>query len=176
MEYYRNMYEEHVKTFDENNPKDFIDMFILEMFKGDNPEFTMEHLSMIARDVFSTGTETTATVILWAVLYLLKYENVKARLQADIDNIVPIINNRLPRLEDKPKLPHVSAFIMEVLRCANIVPLAVPHAATSDDMVLHGYKIPRDTPILFNLDSVLKDPVIFENPEQFNPDRFIDAD
>ena len=65
---------------------------------------------------------------------------------------------------------------MEVLRCANIVPLAIPHAVTSDDVVLQGYKIPKDTPIIFNLDSVLKDSDIFKNPLQFNPERFIDDD
>ena len=173
MDYYRNMYEEHVRNCDENDPKDFFDIFIQEMSKGD-PEFTVDQLSMIARDIFGAGAETTATTIRWAVLYLLEYEDVKARLQADIDNIIP--DNRFPRLEDKAKLPYVEAFIMEVLRCANIAPLAVPHTVTSDNVVFHGYRLPMDTPIIFNLDSVLKDPDIFENPLQFNPERFIDAD
>ena len=174
MKYYRNIYEEHNRVLDENDPKDFFDMYILEMIHGNNPEFTVEQLSMIARDLFTAGTETTASAIRWAVLYLLKYEHIKARLQADIDNVVP--HDRLPRLEDKAELPYVEAFIMEVLRCANIVPLAFPHAVTADNVVLHGYKIPKDTPIIFNLDSVLKDPDVFENPLQFNPERFIDGD
>ena len=173
-EYYRKLYEEHVKNLDENDPKDFFDMFILEMSKGENPYFTVDQLSAVARDLFGAGAETTATTIRWAVLYLLKYGDIKARLQSDIDNIIP--ENRAPRLEDKAKLPYVEAFIMEVLRCANIAPLAVPHAVTSDDVVFHGYKIPKDTPIIFNLDSVLKDSDIFENPLQFNPERFIDDD
>ena len=174
MEYFRNMYEEHARKLDENNPNDFFDMFILEMSKGDNPDYTVDQLSMIARDLFGAGAETTATTIRWAVLYLLKYGDIKARLQSDIDSIIP--DNHFPRLEDKAKLPYVEAFIMEVLRCANIAPLAVPHAVTRDDVVFEGYRIPKDTPVVFNLDSVLKDPDIFENPSQFNPGRFIDAD
>ena len=79
-------------------------------------------------------------------------------------------------LDDKAKLSYVEAFIMEVQRCASVLPLAIPHAVTSDDVVFHGYRMPKDTPVLFNLDSVLKDPDIFENPLQFNPERFIDAD
>ena len=173
-EHYRNMYEEHVQNLDENNPKDFFDKFILEMLSGNNPEFDVGQLSMTARDLLNGGTETTATAILWAILYLLKYQHIKARLQADIDNIIP--NNRFPRLEDKVKLPYVEAFIMEVLRCANIIPLAFPHAVTRDNVLLHGYKIPKDVPIIFNLDSVLRDPNIFKNPLQFNPERFIDDD
>ena len=96
------------------------------------------------------------------------------RLQSDIDNIIP--DHCVPRLEDKAKLAYVEAFIMEVQRCANIAPLAVPHAVTSDNVIFHGYNIPKDIPVLFNLDSVLKDPDIFENPLLFNPERFIDAD
>ena len=173
-EYYRNLYEEHVKNLDENDPKDFFDMFILEMSKKDNPYFTVDQLSGVARDLFRAGAETTTTAIHWAVLYLLKYGDIKTRLQLDIDNIIS--GNRAPRLEDKAKLTYVEAFIMEVLRCANIAPLAVPHAVTNDDIVFHGYKIPKDTPIIFNLDSVLKDADIFKNPLQFNPERFIDDD
>ena len=65
---------------------------------------------------------------------------------------------------------------MEVLRCANITPFALPHAVTTDDVILQEHKIPKNVPILFNLDSVLKDPDIFENPLLFNPDRFIEID
>ena len=174
MAYYRDIYEEHVRNLDDKNPKDFFDMFIIEMSKENDPNFTVDQLSMIARDLFGAGIETTATTIRWAVLYLLKYEDIKIKLQSDIDNKIP--DNRFPCLEDKAKLPYVEAFIMEVQRCASVVPLAIPHAVTSDDVVFHGYRIPKDTPVLFNLDSVLKDPGIFENPLQFNPERFIDAD
>ena len=65
---------------------------------------------------------------------------------------------------------------MEVQRCTNIAPLAIPHVVTRDDVVFQGYRIPKDIPVVFNLDSVLKDPDIFENPSQFNPGRFTDAD
>lgn len=174
MEYYRDIYEEHVRDLDEMDPKDFFDLFILEMSKGGNPEFTIDQLLMIARDMFGAGAETTATVIRWAVLYILKYQDIKERLQADIDKIIP--DNRCPCLEDKANLPYVEAFIMEVLRCANIAPLAFPHSVTSDDVFFHGYKIPKDVPVLFNLESVLKDPTLFDTPMQFNPERFLDAD
>ena len=45
IEYYRKMYEEHVESLDETDPKDFFDMFILEMSKGDNPYFTFSSRS-----------------------------------------------------------------------------------------------------------------------------------
>lgn len=172
--YFRKMYMEHLETIEENCPRDFFDIFIMEMSKENNPDFTFEQLSATARDLFGAGAETTATTIRWAVLYLLKHEDIKTRLQSDVDKVVH--DNQFPHLGDMAKLPYVEAFIMEVLRCADIAPLAVPHCVMENDVLFEGYRIPKDTPIMFNLDSVLKDPHIFENPHEFNPERFLDAE
>ena len=105
---------------------------------------------------------------------MTKFPNIKYRLQSDIDNVVA--DNELPRLDDMAKLPYVEAFIMELLRCVNVAPLAVPHTLLSEtDIIFEGYTIPQKSLIIFNLNSVLKDPKVFVNPEQFNPDRFLDA-
>ena len=172
---------EHKKTIDKNNPRDFIDVFIIEMLRQNNvdteheSDFSVEQLVEIMRDLFGAGTETTATTIRWAVLYLLNFPDIKLRLQSDIDSV--IAGSQLPRLDDRPKLPYMEAFIMEVLRCVNVAPLAIPHAVTAEnDVLLEGYRIPKNSFIILNLDSVLKDPDLFNSPEQFNPDRFLDAD
>ena len=178
--YITNFYDEHKKTHDKNNPRDYIDLFITEMSKPENSteqsDFSIQQLNVVARDLFAGGTETTSTAIQWSLLYLLKHPEIQQRLQSDIDKIVP--DGHLPCLDDRPKIPYVEAFIMEVLRCANILPMAVPHAvATNNDFVVfEGYTIPRGTSVVFNLDSVLQDPNIFENPSEFNPGRFLDAD
>ena len=176
--YIEEIYIEHTKSFDENNPRDYIDFFIAEKQRQvDGPyssDFTLAQLSELIRDLFGAGTETTATTIRWAVLYLTKFPDIKHRLQSDIDNVVA--DSELPRLDDMAKLPYVEAFIMELLRCVNVAPLAVPHTLLSEsDIVFEGYTIPQKALIIFNLNSVLKDPKVFVNPEQFNPDRFLDA-
>ena len=73
------------------------------------------------------------------------------------------------------RLPYVEAFISEVLRIANVVPFAMPHACTEDtDVKWEGFIIPKGCTVLLNLDSVLQDPEIFKSPEEFNPERFLD--
>ena len=172
-------YEEHKTTYDANNPRDFVDLFITEMVKSENPtdetDFSLEQLLTVSRDLFGAGSESTATAIQWAVLYLLKHPDIQSHLRSEIDNVVS--DNELPHLDDKVKLPYVEAFIMEVLRSANIAPLALPHSVTTDsDVTFEGYRIPTNCSIMFNLDSVLQDPNVFENPAQFFPGRFLDAD
>lgn len=174
----KEMYEEHKKSTAANNPRDFMDVYIKEIMKQeaitDESNFTVEQLLMILIDLFGAGAETTATVIRWAIVYILNFPDIKERLQADIDNAIP--NGSMPTLTDKARLPYVEAFIMEVLRFSNVVPMSVPHAVIGDmDIIFEGYRIPKGTVIMFNLDSVLFDPEIFNNPKEFNPERFLDA-
>lgn len=43
------------------------------------------------------------------------------------------------------------------------------------DTKLCGYDIPKNTVVIYNIDSVHVDPTVFENPHEFNPSRFIDV-
>ena len=170
----RETYEEHTATFDDNNVRDFMDVYANEIRKTDNSStFEVEQMLSVFSDLFVAGSETSATTIRWAIVYILNFPEIQARLQSDIDNVIP--TGSLPSLDDKAKLPYVEAFILETLRFANIVPMAVPHATTDDrDVVFEGFNIPKGTTVMINLESVLFDPGIFENPKEFNPDRFLD--
>jgi hypothetical protein len=81
---------------------------------------------------------------------------------------------RFPNMADKPKMVYLEATIMETMRIAQTVPF-VPHA-TADDVTLRGYHIPRDIIVLVNLSSVMTDPDIWGDPDNFRPERFISPD
>ena len=180
--YLDDQYHEHVKAREEGNPRDFMDMFITEMNKSENQrddechsDFTVDQMAFLIMDLFGAGTDTTASTLRFAILFLLQHPEIKERLHSDIDSIIP--NSRHPTLEDKDKLPYVEAFIMEIQRFANVTPLAVPHRVTSeDDAIFEGYRIPKNTTVIFNIDSIFTDPNSFENPMLFDPKRFLAAD
>ena len=67
----------------------------------------------------------------------------------------------------------VEATILEIQRLANIAPTTVQHS-TSQDTTLLGYHIPKRTIVLPNLYSALMDPNYWNEPNNFNPERFID--
>ena len=170
-------YEEHTRTLDDNNTRDFMDIYANEIRKravDTSSSFKVEQMLSLFSDLFVAGSETTTTTIRWAIVYILNFPDIKERLQSGIDKVVP--TGSLPSLDDKSKLPYVEAFILETLRFANIVPLGVPHATIEDrDVIFDGFRIPKGTTVMFNLDSVLSDPDIFENPTEFNPGRFLNA-
>ena len=88
--------------------------------------FTIEQMNLVLHDILGAGSETVHASILWAILYLIHYPDIQERLQQYVDKIIPV--TRMPCLDDKANLPYVDAFIAEVLRCANIVPLGLPRA------------------------------------------------
>ncbi|XP_069130180.1 cytochrome P450 2J6-like isoform X2 [Argopecten irradians] len=163
---------EHRNTLDKDNQRDFIDVFLLQQTKNgeENPVFDDLNLTTTVMNLFVAGTDTTATMIRWAILYIVHYKSVQDKLRQEILKVVG--TSRLPSLADKPDMPYYGAFITEVFRMGNIVPLAVPHGAKKD-IHFRGMVIPKGSFIIPNLDSVMTDPEVFENPDEFHPERFL---
>ncbi|XP_048253325.1 cytochrome P450 2D1-like [Haliotis rufescens] len=81
--------------------------------------------------------------------------------------------SRRPSMKDKTNLPYVEATIMEVLRRSDIAPTALPHTVPHD-VQFRGYTFPKGVLVILMLDSVLQDPDVGGDPENFRPDRFLD--
>lgn len=122
-------------------------------------------------DLFVAGTETTATTIRWAIMYLLNNMDIQKKMHKEIEDVIG--SGRPPCMSDKPNLPYCEAVILESLRLGNVVPYALPHKA-SDDIVYKGFTIPKDSIILPSLDSVAFDENLFPDAQSFKPERFID--
>ena len=140
---------------------------------GNETVFTFDQMDVVLRDILSAGCQTVPVTIRWAVLFLVNFPDIQERLQQELDEAIPA--EKMPSLDDKVKLPYVDAFIAEVQRCANILPLGVPRAEINgNNGYLEGYFIPKDAAIMFDFDSIFMDSEIFGHPEIFNPNRFID--
>ncbi|XP_048190228.1 cytochrome P450 2C14-like [Perognathus longimembris pacificus] len=73
---------EHEKTLDVNNPRDFIDCFLMNMEQekhNKQSEFTYENLVTCATDLFAAGTETTSMTLRYSLLLLVKHPHVAGR-------------------------------------------------------------------------------------------------
>ena len=79
---------------------------------------------------------------------MVLYPNIQAQAQAEIDDVIG--NDRLPTVEDRERLPFVSALVTEALRWHTVVPTSIPHRVMEDD--LHdGYLIPKGALIIPNI-------------------------
>ncbi|XP_054546182.1 cytochrome P450 2C19-like isoform X3 [Talpa occidentalis] len=166
---------EHKASLDINNPRDFIDCFLIKMEKekhNQDLELTLESLAVTVFDLFGAGTETMSTTLRYALLLLLKHPEVTAKAQEEIERVIG--RHRSPSMQDKSHMPYMEALVHEVQRYIDIVPGNLPHAVTRD-IRFRNYLIPKGTTILTSLTSVLHDSKEFPNPEVFDPAHFLDG-
>ncbi|XP_071422831.1 cytochrome P450 2J6-like [Pithys albifrons albifrons] len=157
-------------------PEDFIDFYLDQIEKAKNtPNSTFDEDNMVQSvfDLFLGGSETTATTLRWALLYMLAYPDIQEKVQKELDAVLS--PSHLICFEDRKKLPYTNAVIHEILRFSSIALITIPREAVRDTTIL-GYQIPKGTLITPNLYSALFDPEYWETPHQFNPGHFLDKD
>ncbi|XP_067667946.1 cytochrome P450 2J5-like [Haliotis asinina] len=161
---------DHESSYDRDNIRDFIDMFIKFRDEGTDASYTLRNFLRVVMDLFMAGTETSSTTLNWAILYMIAYPDIQARCQREMEEVIG--PGRMVQFQDRFKLPYVEATLCEIQRISTIAPLSVPHA-TLQDTTLGGFDIPRESIVLVNLLSVHHDPKLWPNPGTFNPCRFL---
>ena len=144
---------------------------IQEEAEGDFSVFTPEQMKMVVWDLFLATAGTVEVTIQWAILYLLNFPDIQHRLQRSIEEVT---GDKTPTLADKIKLPYVTAFLAEVLR-NHVTPIIARSEINDKDSYFEGYLIPKGSMIMCIKDSISMDPSVFEEPEKFDPDRFLDC-
>ncbi|XP_028666623.1 cytochrome P450 2J2-like [Erpetoichthys calabaricus] len=166
----------HKEDLDPTSPRDYIDTYLLEIEKRkDDPAaaFNDDALCSNTLDLFVAGSETTATTLRWALLFMVLNPQIQEKVQAEIDSVLG--QTHLPSMEDKINMPYTEAVVHEIQRMGDIVPLNL-FKMTVEDMTIGGYAIPKDTAVLINLNSILKDKSEWETPNTFNPAHFLTPD
>jgi len=162
--------EEHENTFDELEPRDLIDNYLIEIKNG-RPGFTKEQLVISIVDLFAAGSETSSTTLRWAVLYLILNQEVQEKCQKELD----LLGSKTPSLSDMDSLLYCQATILETLRLSCTAPGTLLHKALTDVEVA-GYKIPKGTMLAGNFMSTHLDPKLWSEPLKFKPERFLDKE
>lgn len=116
---------------------------------GDGPMTTMELLSTAAL-LLIAGHETTVNLITNGMLTLLRHPDVLQRLRDDPRLAVPLVE--------------------ELLRFEPPVQL-VPQRTTLADIEVRGVTIPKGAALWLVLAAGNRDPLRWENPDRFDPDR-----
>jgi len=102
---------------------------------------------------------------------LALHSEVMKKAQEEVDRVVG--DKRLPNFDDEADLVYVRALVKEVLRWKPPTETSIPHATVEGDEYM-GYYIPNGTMVIpFSL-YMQMDPKVFPNPEEFDPQRYVD--
>nr|QWK52242.1 cytochrome P450 706A3-1 [Isatis tinctoria] len=138
----------------EGKGEDFLEVLLkIKDEEEASTNFNMNDVKALPMDMVLGGTDTSIHVIEFAMAKLLKNQDIMKRAQQELDEVV--------EESHIPKLPYILAIMQETLRLHTII-----HS--------FGFTIPKDSKIFINAWAIHMNPNVWENPLEFDPNRFLD--
>ncbi|XP_019181897.1 PREDICTED: cytochrome P450 71A3-like [Ipomoea nil] len=168
-EFIEGVVEEHSRV--EKKEADGLDLvdILLQIQREDKIGFPIhrESIKALILDMFVAGTHTSYTVLEWAMAELIKNPKIMKKLQNEV-------RTKFKTNEDIETMKYFKAVIKETLRFHSPAPLLLPRKTIQDVKVM-GFHVTAGTHVLVNSWGIGRDPTIWENSEEFNPERFLNS-
>ncbi|XP_043700403.1 probable (S)-N-methylcoclaurine 3'-hydroxylase isozyme 2 [Telopea speciosissima] len=148
-----------------SSQQDFLDVLI-------NHGFTDGQINNMLHELFTAGTDTSATTIEWAMAELMKNQ---AAMNKVHDELKREMGDNFVKESDLPHLHYLHACVKETLRLHPPAPFLLPHRAI-DTCTVMTYTIPKDSLIFVNAWAIGRDPAAWDDPLAFKPERFLESD
>ncbi|XP_059645125.1 probable (S)-N-methylcoclaurine 3'-hydroxylase isozyme 2 [Cornus florida] len=147
-----------------SSQKDFLDALI------DN-SCTNDQINYLLLELFAAGTDSSSNTIEWAMAELIKSPESMKKVREEMTRE---IKQDLLKESHLPHLHYLQACFKETLRLHPPAPLLVPRRALDSCKVMN-YAIPKNSLVLVNVWAIGRDPVIWEDPLKFKPERFLNS-
>ncbi|XP_028754937.1 cytochrome P450 71D8-like [Neltuma alba] len=130
---------------------------------------TTDNIKAVIWDMFGGGTDTSATVLEWAMSEMMKNPKVMEKAQVEVRNVFngkKVINE-----SDMVQLSYLKSVVKETMRLHPPVPLLIPRECR-ETCKINEYEIPIKTQIITNAWAIGRDPNYWYDAERFIPERF----
>ncbi|KAK7214266.1 hypothetical protein V2G26_021444 [Clonostachys chloroleuca] len=136
-----------------------------------------EHHDLIARmeltNLMFAGTNTTGTTITYLFWELARHSEWILRLREEINEALQ--GRDTFSYHEISELPILEAVIQEILRVRPADPGGLQRLTPEEGAVVDGVTLPGRVIISCQAMSSQREPTIFENPDRFNPQRWLDG-
>ncbi|KAL6262980.1 hypothetical protein P5V15_005771 [Pogonomyrmex californicus] len=178
-DFFRDLVETTIKTRDENGivRPDMLQLMMENRGKEGKPELSIEDMVSQAFIFFFGGFDSTSTLMCFAAHEIAVNPDIQKRLQDEIDRILEE-NNGEASYEAVNGMEYLDAVICEALRMYPVA-VAVDRLCEKDfelPPALPGMKpftIKKGQGIWIPIYGLQHDPKYFEEPEKFDPERFL---
>ncbi|XP_058081651.1 cytochrome P450 CYP82D47-like [Magnolia sinica] len=151
--------------------EDFIDVLLSIMedaqISSYDPDTIIKATSLA---VVGGGTDTTAITLTWALSLLMNNRHVLKKAQAELD--LHVGKDRHVEESDIKNLVYLQAIAKETMCLYPAAPLSGPHEAM-EDCHIGGFYVPVGTRLLTNIWKLHRDPNVWQDPSEFQPERFL---
>lgn len=118
--------------------------------------------------LFVAGHETTSNALTWTLFLLSQHPSILQTLQDELESI---LQGNPPTIEQLPQLTFLDCVIKESLRL--LPPASIGIRVTTAPCNLGGFAIPEDSHVIFSQFVTHRNPDLYKNPNQFNPERWL---
>ncbi|CAN0856106.1 Desmethyl-deoxy-podophyllotoxin synthase, partial [Linum grandiflorum] len=153
--------------------EDLVDVLLLAQKHGHIP-FPCDGdtcLKSIIMEIFTAGTETSATTVTWAMTELVRDQRVYEKAQSEVRRVFG--GKGMVTEDGIEELKYLKMVVKEALRLHT--PAALLARQTTEDVKIEGYDIPAKTKVLANVWAIARDPKYWKEPERFWRERFMEV-
>ncbi|THF95357.1 hypothetical protein TEA_023952 [Camellia sinensis var. sinensis] len=179
-----NIINEHIagkatETGKDRADEDLVDALLKYHDHGTNEfSLTIDNIKAVIqvriapKDIFSAGSETSATTVDWAMSEMMKNPRIMRKAQAEVRRVF----NGKGKVDETgiQELNYLKLVIKETLRLHPALPLLLPREC-GERCEINGYEIPVKTKVIINAWAIGRDPNYWSDPECFRPERFFDS-
>ncbi|XP_073823363.1 cytochrome P450 6a8-like [Musca autumnalis] len=150
---------------------DFVDILI-DLKKSGELNLSYDQISAQLFIFFTAGFETSSTSMSYALFELAKYSDTQNKLRQDIWEVLQK-HNHVMSYEALMDMKYLDCVLTETLRM--YPPLPFLQRVALNDYKVHGTDviIEKNTEVFIPAYGIHYDPNIFDNPKQFQPERFL---
>jgi cytochrome P450 len=161
---------------DTNKKQDMLDWMLKKNYETNGEAFSDWNIVDQFILFVTAGMETTATVATMAIYYLATNPDIKQILENEVKNSYKTSSDVNVSAHSLNDMMYLDAFIKEVLRVNGSSSAGIIWREASVDHTIGTFNVKKGT--LLNLAFYMNsnNPKIFENPEKFTPERWLNQD
>jgi cytochrome P450 len=155
------------RRFQNEDKGDLLSMMMLATDEKTQEKMSDRQLQEQVFTLLMAGHETTAKALTWTLYLLDQHPEVAKQLYLEV---ATVLKGRIPTYQDLPNLPYTWMVIQESMRL--YTPVWMMSRLCRADDEIGGYHIPANTLVLISPYAMHRHPGFWQEPEQFNPERF----
>lgn len=152
---------------------DFFQKLIVNS-RGEKLNLSMGEILAESGVIMNAGSDTTTAALTGTIFLLYKNTRVLAKLREELD---PVMGSRdVPLYDTVAHLPYLRACIEESLRIRPASTMGLPRIVPEGGRMIAGRFIDEGVTVSVPTYTLLRDPEAFDEPDVFDPDRWIKGD
>ncbi|KAK4364176.1 hypothetical protein RND71_015534 [Anisodus tanguticus] len=178
IEEHRNKKGKNNNIDDDEGEMDFVDVLLSLPGEDEGDGNGKQHMDdveikALIQDMIAAATDTSAVTNEWAMAEVIKHPRVLKKIQEELDIVVG--SDRMVTESDLIHLKYLRCVVRETFRMHPAGPFLIPHESTSDTHI-NGYYIPAKTRVFINTHGLGRNTKIWDNIDEFRPERHLPND